>query len=474
MTSYLILLGLCSLLIGGAVIAVQLVRHRMFSMLTFAAGLFLLESAGGALKALMPDVFPDYSANDASNPLPYVPHALMMYIVGFILFIYGYAIITWLLRVNKQHRENVTDEYFKRVWTPSYRILLILVTLFALATGFVQQFQRVRSVGGLADFKETAFQHRWGTATEGAGETAVVVMANLASGSAVAFAVIWLIAWLRGRLTLIEKLGVFSFIVVLILRQWSTMFRATLFFTFLSLFAAYAAERRMKMKPLIIAGLILAVVFIGVNFIHLYLYHLTAGWDEPSLIASLGVFLAPHGHLYTLGAIVGTEASDVPHLEGRGMTENIFFFIPRSIWQSKLSSDLYGTVPVQEWAGLPTHYQMAVTGIGEMIAHFGYFGIVMMVLFGMLYGVFDSFVERSVELRAALFGVLLSRVLPDIGMGVSAICITIVCTALFLGQAYSVRWASAFIRWVSRGFARLGGRRVYRRNEIVPKGVGSV
>jgi hypothetical protein len=326
----------------------------------------------------------------------------------------------------------------------------------------VQQLQRVRAVGSLSAFMETAYQHRWGTATDTAAQTAVVVIANLLSNSAVAFAVIWLIAWLRGKLTLIGKLGVIVFIFLLLFRQWSTMFRGTLLFTLLALFAAWTAERRMRMKPILIAALVLALIFVGVNFLHLYLYHLTAGWDQPSLIASLGVFLAPHGHLYTLGAIVITDHYGAPHLYGVGMVENLFFFVPRSIWPSKLPSDEYGTVPVQAWAGLYTHYQMAVTDIGELIAHFGYIGTVLMVLYGMLYGVFDSFADRGVELRAALFGVLLSRVLADMGMGLSAISLTIVACGLFLGQAYFARLASAFIDWVLRGIARFRAPRGYR------------
>jgi hypothetical protein len=336
------------------------------------------------------------------------------------------------------------------------------VTLVSLFAGFVQQLQRVRAAGGFWIFVRTAYRYRWGTGTTDATETAVVVMANLISISAVAFAVLWMIAWLRGKLTLTGKLGFLLFLLLLFVRQWSTLFRASLIFASLSLVAAYAAERRLRVKPLIIGGLILAVVFVGINFLHLYMYYLTAGWDEPSLFESVAGFVAPHGHIYSLASILGAKKNATALLNGHGMLESLFFFIPRSLWESKLPSGSYGIVLVQGWAGLPTHYAMAVTMVGEMLAHFGYLGAALMVLFGMIYGVFDSFAERSVELRAALYGILVTRVLADSGMGLSALSITVACTGLFLLQAFFARWGSAFYEWVMRGtrrFLRLSPRR---------------
>ena len=454
MTSYLVLLGLLGLVIGATVIAVQLHRRRMFSMLTFAAAVFVIECAGGSLKALMPEAFVEYLALNPDKVLPWMPAALVMYIIGFLLFLYGYCIVAWLLRVGRQHRDTVTERYFTRVWTPSYRVLLVGVTLVALFAGFVQQYQRVRAAGSLSAFLATAYRHRWGTGTTDATETALVVIANLVSISAVAFAVLWIIAWLRGRLTLFEKLGVTFFLLLLFLRQWSTMYRASLIFGALSLFAASAAERRLRVKPLIIAALILGSLFVGVNFLHLYMYHLTAGWREPSLFESVSGFLAPHGHLYSLASIIRAAREETPLLDGRGMVESLFFFVPRSIWAAKLASGTYGTVLVQAWSGLPTHYQVAITTVGEFFAHFGYLGVGLMVVFGMLYGLFDSFAERSVELRAALFGILLTRVLADTGMGLSAISITLFCTVLYLLLVLFARSGSAFYDWVMRGTRR--------------------
>jgi hypothetical protein len=456
MTGYLIALGLVALFLGGVVIYVQLSGRRLFTLLTFSAILFVLEATGGAAKALYPGpVFTEFASTDYTNPRPWTPWALIVYIVGFTVFVYGYAIAAFALRVGKRHREDVTERYFSRVWTPSYRLLLVAVTVFSFATGFAQQFQRVRAMGGLSAYAAAAYQERWGLGTENLSEGSAIILANLTAVSAVGFAVMWMIAWLRGKLSTVGKIGVVVFLLLLFLRQWTTTFRAPLIFTSLALIAAFAAERRIRIKPLIVVGLILAVLFAGVNFLHIYMHYRTAGWDKPTVVSSLAQFLGPHAHLFTLATIVRAKEAGIPHLNGDGLPESVLFFIPRSIWPSKAPSVAYGTPLVQLWAGLPTHYQMAVTLVGEFFAHFSYLGMALMALFGALYGLFDSFAERSVELRAGLYGILLSRVMADTGMGVSAISLTVVCLLLFLGLAAFARLGSAIYDWIFHGTWRM-------------------
>ena len=459
MTSHLIAMGLLGLFLGGGAILVQITRGRIFSMLTFTAGLFLLESAGGAIEATMPNAFIDYDLVDRT-PLLLSSQALALYLIGFSIFLYGYAVTAWVLRLAKSDRHVHTRYFFRNVWTPSYRLLLAIGSLVALGAGFVQHYPRIRNAGGFAEFFEVAYRHRFGTGTEGgSSETALVVVANLLSISAVAFGIMWLIAWVHGKLTPIGKIGVVIFLLLLIFRQWLTLFRSPLIFTALSLFAALGAERKRSAKALIVTVLILAVVFVGVNFVHLYAYFLTAGWDKPSLTYSLQMFVAPHGHMYTIAAILDTKAEGVEFLKGDGLMESVLFFVPRSVWPEKLPSGEYGTLRVQKWAGLPTHFHMAITHVGEMFAHFGYIGLAMMVVYGALYGVFDWFADRGPELRAALFGILLARVLADTGMGLLAVSITVVSALLFLGQAVLLRGLSAFIDSVLQRSRRLLGLR---------------
>lgn len=457
------LLGLTALVIGATVVIVQMRRGRFFTLLTLYTALFILEVPGGALKALRPDIFPDYSANDTSNPLPFVPAALVVGIAGYLVFLYGYLCVAWLARTKPGHKEEVTERFFDRWWTPSFKVLLFFMTLFAMFAGFVQHWARIRAAGGLQFFLENAYALRAGTATAGAGETALVVMANLVAGSAVPLMLVWMFAWLRGRLSLFEKFVVVNLFALLLLRQWSTMFRTVLIFTLVAMFAAYVSERRVKLRQWVLVGGTIFAVLVAANFVHLYMYYLTAGWSRYGLAESMAQLIAPHGHVYSLSYIVDAERAGGHHLGGKGFLESFFFFIPRAVWQTKLESTSYGTMLVQEWAGLPTHYQMAITATGEWLAHFGWLGIAGMTLFGALYARLDSFFDRGVVARAALFGIALARVLSDSGMGISAIAITIFCLAVFFGEMFVVMatvWLGRRILAVPRALLRPGPRQV--------------
>lgn len=450
-------LGLLALFASAIVLLIQMRRGKFFTLLTFYSILFMLENAGAAVKALLPGIFPDFASLTSENPLPWVPRALTLSLIGYLLFLYGYVIVTFLARGSGERKDALAERWFNRWWTPGFKFFLAIITAFAIAVGFIQHWARIRAAGGIVVFLATAYTHRFGTATEGTADTIVVVLANLVAGSAVPLVLLWMFAWLRGRLNGFDKLIVSGFILILMLRQWSTMFRAVLFFTVLSFVAAYISERRLKMTKLVLIGAAIFGVLVGVNFVHLYLYYLTAGWSRQGLVESMAQFLAPHGHIYSLSHVVAKLHGGAPGLGGTGFLESMFFFVPRVIWQTKLESNLSGTLLVQAWADLPTHYQMAVTAVGEWMAHFGYAGIAAMALFGALYAAFDSFADRGPVARAALFGVLLSRVLADAGMGLSAIFISIFCLLIFLGElvaAQSATWCFRRLISVPRALIR--------------------
>jgi hypothetical protein len=175
-----------------------------------------------------------------------------------------------------------------------------------------------------------------------------------------------------------------------------------------------------------------------VNFVHYYLYYLTAGWDQQGIVQSMSQLLAPHGHIYALAWIVSRADSGAPLLGGEGFVESLFFFVPRAVWLTKAQSMDYGTLLVQGWAGLPTWYQMAVTMVGELIAHFGLIGIAGMTLFGALYAGLDSLANRGPIEQAGLYGLLLARVLSDAGMGLSALAMTIFCLIVYFATLLCV------------------------------------
>src|SRR5207253_4909922 len=244
----------------------------------FYSALFLLENTGGAIKALFPDAFIEYSSTYADNRLPWVPQALAISLTGFAFFLYGYFCVAFLMQFRPYQLDLSTERFFERWWTPAFKRLLMLTTILALAAGFVQHLARIRAAGGFAAFLSTAYSFRFGTSTESTADTAIVVMASLIGSTAVPLAVIWIIAWARHRLTASDKVFVSASMLALLLRQWSTMFRAALILIIISLFAAYASERRLRLSRWLMLGAALIGVLVIANFVHYELYYLTGGW----------------------------------------------------------------------------------------------------------------------------------------------------------------------------------------------------
>lgn len=441
------LLGLLGVVIAMTVIGVQMTRGRLFTLLTFHAALFLLECGGGAVKASFPDAFYEFKSPANDNPLPYVPLAFVVYIGGFALMLYGYFVATMLTRRTTVAADEAMNRFFDLRWTFGYKVMLLAATMFTLLFGFVQHFFRIRTLGFRA-FLETAYMHRFGTATETQGDTAIVVISAVIASSALALVLIWMFAWLRGRLTLAGKFIVLGIIFLLLFRAYASMFRTVILMSIIGMFAAYISERRLGVVKWLTIVAFLGGIFVAVNFFHLYLYYLTAGWNRSGLLASTSEFLGPHAHIHTLASIIGTVENGAPLLGGAGMKESLLFFVPRGFWPSKAPSDMYGTLLVQGWADMPTYFQKAITSVGEWVAHFGYFGVALMFFNGLLIGWLDSFHDRGTVFRAALFGLLLGRVLSDAGMGLSSIAITLVLLGAFLGIVYALDFILAFVRWL--------------------------
>ena len=117
------------------------------------------------------------------------------------------------------------------------------------------------------------------------------------------------------------------------------------------------------------------------------------------------------------------------------------------VWTTKAPFSDYGTLLVQNWAGFPDAYQIAITNVGELIAHFGYAGLSGLFAYGMLYRFLDSFRWRSVELRIGLYCLSLPRTFADLGMGLSAVSISLVSVGVFTALAFSLRVFSRGNRW---------------------------
>jgi hypothetical protein len=175
------------------------------------------------------------------------------------------------------------------------------------------------------------------------------------------------------------------------------------------------------------------------NFIHLYLFYLTADWDYQSFGETLTLLATPHGHFQQLAQVLNAHNSSLESLHGLGFVESVFFFVPRVVWESKAPFNDYGTLLVQNWAGFPDAYQIAITNVGELIAHFGYIGLCGLFAYGLLYRFLDSFRWRSVELRIGLYCLALPRTFADLGMGLSAVSISLVSLGVFIALAIGLR-----------------------------------
>jgi oligosaccharide repeat unit polymerase len=422
-----------------AAISRQLLRGSLFSLVTVYSSIFALENVGGTFLALLP--------NSASPGVlleeNVVINTLIVALGGYILFLAGYfARPRPSAESERKRRDLAHAKFFANTWNQRYSSALFALMAVTIAAGFVQEVQRISAAGGFQEFVNNAFKFRFGTFAETDDQNVLLGLANLFSGSALGLAGLGILAWLKGKLTFAQKAALSFLLVLLLFRQWASMFRAVLFFTFVAFFAVYYSERRVSPGKLAVFAIVGLLTLFAINYIHQYLYFLTADWSQQTLTEATSRLVAPHGHFQSLSLILGVREASGATLGGEGLLESVFFFVPRAIWHTKALSTAFGTGLVQDWAGLPTAYQMAITNVGELIAHFGYIGMLGMVLYGLLYRFLDSLATRSPDLQIAVHCVLLPRVLADLGMGVSAVSNTLVGFLLFVGILMFLRLIS--------------------------------
>jgi hypothetical protein len=422
--------------VPAAVVLHQVVKGQFFTLLSFYSLIFLLENTGGAIKAITPVAFPWSEKIDTGL----VANTLVVALAAYVLFLCGYAIYRpHSPQAKKTAQKNSVEAFFTLTWNQRYRSLLYVAIVVSICAGFVQQLQRIRAAGGIDEFIHTAYQYRFGNYAETEGESALIGVAGVISNCAVGLIGILWLAWLKGKLRRPEKALLVVLFAVLLLRQWSTMFRATLFFTFASMIAIYNSEKPLKLAHFAFTSGVAAVVLIVFNFIHLYLFYLTAEWDYQPLGETITLLATPHGHFQQLAQVLNTHNSSGELLHGHGFLESVLFFVPRVVWTSKAAFSDYGTILVQDWAGFPDAYQIAITNVGELVAHFGYVGLSGLVAYGLLYRLLDSFRWRGVEFRMGLFCLLLPRTFADLGMGVSAVSTSLFNLSVFIALAMALR-----------------------------------
>ena len=393
---------------------------KYFTILTIYSSIYLLECLGGIIASAAIGNNIIIKTVSVSNLFDVVS----VYFFGYIAFLVGYYVTyrRYMIRFSKMHSSPFTYRFASQYW-----IFLFMIICIFIACSFVTLFQRIQTAGGLKLYISTMYQYRFGTFTEDSQSNALVVLANILGSLSLPFVSVGFILTRVNPIYRKYKNIIYFFMSIIFFQAFLTNFRSVMFFTVLNFVMIYDHIYHIKLKKFARWSLILLCFLLVINFYHQYMYYKTAGWEYTGIVESIGKLISPHGHLATLDSVL--LAAESSHIGGEGIFESVFFFIPRFLWKSKL--DTYGTKLIQSWAGLPTWYQIAVTNVGELVAHFGKIGIFGMVFYGALHGVLETFRYRVVPLQAFLFGVVIPRLLGHLGMGISAVAITLWELAIF-------------------------------------------
>ncbi|MDB4914157.1 MAG: hypothetical protein JWM95_1801 [Gemmatimonadetes bacterium] len=408
-------------------VAYQLHLGRRYALLNVYSGIFFSEFVVGTLVATARgDVLNKHHLSTDA-----VTTGLGIALGGYVILLIGYhlpSLIPWARprRSSVDARPTTATDFPLR-----YRVVLFLMLALTIGLGFIQLAIRVQHAGGFAAYLAVAYTLRYGTYADTDASNAWAVLASLMAAGALPSAALLYVAWMRGRLSGIEKWLIALLTVVLLARQASTAFRAVVVFTLISAFAVYDSERRVGWRKLAVGGVLIVVALVGVNYVHVLLHTLTGVGTTTSFSDASEELMAPHAYLETLTTLVDARARLDP-LRGEGMLTSILYFVPRAIWTSKVPSDNYGTGLVQGWAGLTTTYQMAVTNVGELFVHFGSIGLVAMLAWGLIYRWLDDRWWHGMEWRIVLLCISVPRVFPDQGMGLSAFMISLTSVAGFI------------------------------------------
>ena len=400
-----------TIVLSLGIIAWQTLQGKIFSILSFWSFIFLLEAVGGSIK---------FGIHLDDFDIDSIRLAMVVgaYLASYVVFLFGYYIgrITGFIWIsNLRSRSYSYERKYVLRWNMLFALLFASVCL-----QLVQTYQRILAAGGLFSYLSSMYLYRFGTMTEGAGENAIVVLSNLLGGLGLTFAGAGMIFLLLNQANKFQKYLLYFFWFLMFSLAFLSGFRSVAFYVFIAFIGTYVSMRPADFSKIGVMIIFLIILLSGINFLHQYMYFLTADWDFQEFAESLGNTSRSSESLY-----------------GKNLLEAIFFFIPRFIWESKASE--YGTTIVQIWAGLPDNYQVATTAYGEMIAHFGYIGLFGIIPIGMVHGWFEFMRSGNPIWRSAYYCLILPRILVHAGMGIGALSITLYQIALlYVLSAYLV------------------------------------
>ncbi len=309
-------------------------------------------------------------------------------------------------------------------WNARVRRRLTLVASILLIVVSSTLLYKIYKVGGISSYLASMYQWRFGTGADDENATMWLAAAGLASMPLAAIAAV--LAQVMAVQVDSQKVRLRLGVVVLIQLGLAGLHgrRMGVIAVLGVPLAIWLMQRPPTRRALV--GLIAATVvtFIALNWVHYKLYEMTADWDGRSIVETIAISVPPQAHLETLATVL--EYSDMNNPIGINHYINtIGSVVPRLIWEGKPPASESGTLEIQSWSELPTHYQMAVTDVGEAIASLGEYGIATLALLGIVYALFDRCLFAGPIGRAVVIGVCLPRVIVDQGMGASAVVLTI-------------------------------------------------
>ncbi len=312
----------------------------------------------------------------------------------------------------------------KARWNARVRRRLTLVASILLIIVSSTLLYKIYKAGGISTYLASMYQWRFGTGANDENATVWLAAASLASMplAAIAAVLAQAVAVQVDSQKIRLRLGV---VVLMQLGLAGLHGRRMGVIAVLGVpLAVWLMQRPPTRRAL--SGLIAATVvtFVAMNWIHYKLYEMTADWDGRSIVETIAISVPPQAQLETLASVL--ECADRNNPIGLDhYTNTIGSVVPRLIWESKPLASESGTLAIQSWSELPTHYQMAVTDVGEAIASLGEYGIGTLALLGIIYAIFDRCLFADPIGRAVVIGVCLPRVMADQGMGASAVVLTI-------------------------------------------------
>jgi len=410
-----------------SIIVQRIQTGKAFTVLTIYSALYLFECLGGVIASTQPILAGRYDIISANQ----LTQVVGVYFSGYVLFLAGYYIyFRWYTarrNLNDSDSKPPMDTLLGPTLSPQgWRYLFSILSL-SVSLKLVQIYQRIMAAGGLESYFDNMYSYRFGTFADDATTNAFVVLANLLGGLALSLAGMGLLKTLNENISRVKRIILYGAVTIIVLFALASTFRSTFFFTILALLGLYNHVRPFDTAKIMKYSVLMFIVLVSVNFYHSYMYYATAGWEYRSFLSAQSSLLAPQSHLHTLSVVMNT-AMHAPFLYGEGLLDTIFFFIPRFLWLDK--SDLCSTLLIQFWAGIPHWYQMAPTSVGELIAHFGYAGMIGMLFFGLIHGFLETLRFRSTPMQAGFYCVVLPRLLVHLGMGIGAVSLTLFQLAL--------------------------------------------